>query len=154
MIERDYIMRLVQQLGAALLRIFKLKQLERYDPALAETNAAFNELLGMSPELMAAFDSATLAQLLGHHEKVKTAAALFRAEEELYRLKEEPARAQARGQRALELYWEATQMQSQPDAECVEAIKQLAALLPRERIAPRYIELMQRFELYSLRVSA
>lgn len=147
MIERDYLMRLVQQLGAALLRIFKLKQLERYDQALVETNAAFNELLGMSPELMAAFDSATLAQLLGHHERVKTAAALFRAEEELYRMKENFALAQARGQRALELYLEAAKMQSQPDAECVAAIKHLAALLPCERIAQRYLELMQRFEL-------
>lgn len=146
MVERDYLMRLVQQLGAALLRIFKLKQLEQYDQALTETSSAFDELLGMSPELMAAFDSATLAQLLGHHERVKTAAALFREEEELYRLKEDHALAHARGQRALELYLETTQMQPLPDAECIAAIKQLAALVPRERIAQRYLELMQRFK--------
>ena len=147
MIERDYIMRMMQQLGAALLRIFKLKELEHYDQALTETDSAFNELLGMTPELMAAFDSATLAQLLGHHEKVKTAAALFDEEEKLYRLQGEHALAQVRAQRALELYLEAAQMQEQLDAECVAAIKRLAALLPRERLAPRYAELMQRREL-------
>ncbi|NUO82641.1 hypothetical protein HUU05_21425 [candidate division KSB1 bacterium] len=144
MVERDYIMRLVQQLAAALTRIFKLKEQEKYEQALDETGSAFNELLGMSPELMAAFDSATLAQLLGHHQRVKTAAALFRAEGELYQRKGEEAVAQARYQRAFELYLEAAQMQEQSDAECVEAIRLLAKLLFAERIATNYADLMQK----------
>ncbi len=144
MIERDYIMRLVQQLAAALTRIFKLKEQEKYDQAFDETGKAFNELLGMSPELMAAFDSATLAQLLGHHEKVKTAAALFREEGELYQRKGEEAKAQTRYQRAFELYLEAAQMQEQSDAECVEAARFIAKLLLAERVAARYADLMQK----------
>ncbi len=144
MVERDYIMRLVQQLAAALTRIFKLKEQEKYDQALDETAGAFNELLGMSPELLAAFDSATLAQLLGHHQRVKTAAALFREAGELYQRKGEDAAAQMRYQRAFELYLEAAQMQEQNDPECVEAIRGISQALLAERIAARYAELMQK----------
>lgn len=144
MIERDYIMRMVQQLAAALTRIFKLKEQEKYDQALDETGEAFNALLGMSPEMMAAFDSATLAQLLGHHEKVKTAAALFRAEGELHQLQGDSATAQTRFQRAFELYLEAAHMQERSDTECVEAARFVAKLLFAERIAARYAELMQK----------
>ncbi|MEK7727720.1 MAG: hypothetical protein AAB354_04860 [candidate division KSB1 bacterium] len=147
MVERDYLMRMIQQLGAALLRIFKLKELEKYDQALEETSNAFNELLGMSPELLAAFDSATLAQLLGHHEKVKTAAALFREEGELHRRKGEDVKAQACYQRALELYLEAASMQERNDAVCVDAVRITAKLLLAEHITARYAELMQRLEL-------
>ncbi len=144
MVERDYIMRLVQQLAAALMRIFKLKELKKYDQALDEIDSAYSELLGMSPELMAAFDSATLAQLLGHHEKVKTAAALFCAEAELHRCQQEEAQAQSRYQRALELYLEAAQMQERSEADCVAAIHMISKLLLAEHIAPRYAELMQK----------
>jgi hypothetical protein len=144
MIERDYIMRLVQQLAAVLKRIFKLKEQEQHEQALVEAGAAYGELLGMSPELMAAFDSATLAQLLGHHERVKAAAALFRAEGELHQRLGEEAGAQARYQRALELYLEAAQAQTQSDAECVAAVRVIAKLLLPERITPRYSNLMQK----------
>lgn len=144
MIERDYIMRLVQQLAGVLMRIFKLKTQEEYEHALEETHRAYQELLGMSPELMAAFDSAALAQLLGHHEKVKAAAALFREESELYRRTGDTTLAQARAQRACELYLEAIQRQTRPDAECVAAVKFLVQFFPIQNFSVSYTDLLQK----------
>lgn len=144
MIERDYIMRLAQQLAASLARIFRSKEQEQYDLALVETDQAFNELLGMSRELMAAFDSATLAQLLGHRERVKTAAELFRSEGEIFLLCEDQAQAQSAFKRALELYCEAALLQTHGDQQCEVAIRSLSALLPPESIARKYAEYIAR----------
>lgn len=137
MIERDYLMRLVQQLAAALARIFKLKEQEQYDLALLETDKAFTELLGMNREVLVAFDSAMLARLLGHHERIKTAAALFQAEGEIQQRCANAEQARASFQRALELYCEAAMLQTKAEQECIRAITALTALLPRESIPPK-----------------
>ncbi len=154
MVERDYLMRLVQQLAAALTRIFKLKEQEQFDLALVETDKAFTELLGMSRDVLVAFDSTTLAQLLGQHERVKTAAALFQAEGEIQQQCDNAEQARASLQRALELYCEAALLQTNHDQECVAAIQTLAALLPREGIAPKYAALISQMTHASLNAAS
>ena len=104
MIERDYLMRMAQQLAAAVARLFQLKQQEKYDQALQEVEKAYGELLGMNAQIVAMFDSTTLARLLGHAEKMKTLATLFFEQAELHRLNHELEHAQDYSHRALALY--------------------------------------------------
>ena len=143
MITRDYLMRMVQQLAGVLARILRAKEQEQYDQAMQEAEKAYGELFGMEANLLRALDAATLAQFLGHREKIKACAALFREEGELHRLKGETDQAGAKFRRALELFLEALNFDEQDDAECRQAIKALTAVVDSERLSERYLEILQ-----------
>jgi tetratricopeptide (TPR) repeat protein len=147
MIERDYIMRMMQQLAAVVARLFRLKEQEEYDQALQEVEKAYSELLGMNPEIVPMFDAATLATLLGHPEKMKAMAALFFEQAGLHRLKQEPEKAQRLFQRALEMFLEALLTRREEDAECRDRIQSLLEIVEVNRLAARYKDALRRLQL-------
>ncbi len=147
MIERDYIMRMMQQLAAAVARLFQLKQQEKYDQALQEVEKAYGELLGLNAPIVSSFDSPTLAQLLGHAGKMTALATLFFEQAELHRLNREPEHAQKFYRRALEMFLEAYQAQAEDDAECRAKIQMLLQLAGTSHLPPRYVEVMRQYRL-------
>ena len=147
MIERDYIMRLVQQLAAVVARLLRLKEQKEYEQALREVENAYGELLGLSPAIVPMFDVATLAPLLGHSEKMKAIATLFCEQAELYGLKQEPEQAERFYHCALEMFLEALLARQEEDTDCRNNIRKLLDLVEVGRLAPKYQDALRRFKL-------
>ncbi|MGH7493745.1 MAG: hypothetical protein ACREOO_15310 [bacterium] len=149
MIERDYIMRMMQQLGAAVARLLKLKEQEEYEQALQEVEKAYGELLGLNPEIVPMFDAATLAPLLGHPDKMKVIATLFFEQAELHRLQRESEKAHGHYRRALEMFIEALLAQSEADPGCREKVQMLLEIVDPQLLAARYQGALLRYRLLS-----
>ena len=132
----DYILRLVQQLVAAIARIAGLNQRGAHDEALAVADRAWCELLDVPREMLDAMDTPSLAAMLREPAKLRLAARLFVEEAHALASKGDPRLAAARLRRALELFLEvhATDPSEQDDA----AIRDLLRVVPVEILAPRY----------------
>jgi hypothetical protein len=101
--ERDFILRMIQQLALLLARVLRLKlenQLEAAERLLVE---GYGSLFGVDPKFFALMDAKTAAAALGHSRKVTAFAQLLGEQADLARRKGEPARARELAQRALAL---------------------------------------------------
>ncbi|MDZ7267914.1 MAG: hypothetical protein ONB48_10580 [candidate division KSB1 bacterium] len=145
MIERDYLMRLLQQLATVMRRILRLQEQEKYDEAQQELAQAPGRLLGLERELLVSLAPATAAALLGKREKIKIAARLLQAEAELAGRRGDPELAHSRRQNALELYLEALVLAAQIDADDRIMLRAWAAEGEREALAERYQRLLAEF---------
>lgn len=142
LVERDYIMRLVQQLTQAVARILRLRELEKYDQAQLELEQACSELLGMSRELLLTLDAATAAQLLGHEERIKIAARLLQEEGELLERQSRLPEARDCRQRALEFYLEALHVSKNVEGASLAAIAELCTKVSKAELATRHQEIL------------
>ena len=71
MIERDYIMRMINQLTRALARILMLKKEHQYAEALKEINTSGRTLLGVDLGMMHMFSDTQLLQLFGKDDTLE-----------------------------------------------------------------------------------
>lgn len=81
MIERDIIMRMVQQLAAAIAKVLVHKNLEQYGDAFKELDDACKGLIGMKWDFLRSFSDDQLSALLAvseHPAKVLAACELLR----------------------------------------------------------------------------
>ena len=81
MIERDIIMRMVQQLAAAIAKVLVHKDLEQYDEAFKEIDDACRGLIGMKWDFLRTFSDDQLSALLTvseHPAKALAACELLR----------------------------------------------------------------------------
>jgi hypothetical protein len=145
-IERDYLMRLIQQLTNALARIMRAKEQEKYDEAQEAIDAAYGELFGLNATLVSMMAAESLAQLLGDPEKIKAMARLFEEEADLWQVKDDVAQAAVKYQRALELYLEAMMLQSSHDAECEKVITSLVAKIDLTHLPKKYMMALNRIK--------
>lgn len=86
MIERDYILRMIRMLTAALSRILLHRNLGQYEEAEKEIDDASRSLTGMEWQTLCAFSDRQLASLLGfpgHRERLIAVAELLRTESEM-----------------------------------------------------------------------
>ncbi|MDZ7345051.1 MAG: DUF6483 family protein [candidate division KSB1 bacterium] len=138
MIERDYIMRMIAQLAAALSKIADLKKDKKYNEAQQIVQEAYGELFGFPTEMVQQMDAATLGFLLDDKEKIKALASLVHEEGEVLLLQGKLAECAACYQKALDLYQQAWSRpalnrmngkaeQGSDDAECLAAIRILQA---------------------------
>lgn len=142
MIERDYIMRLVQQLAAVAARILRLRELEKYDQAQQELEQAYGELLGLNHELLLSLDAATAARLLAHEEKIKIAAKLMHEEGALLEHQGRFDLAHTRRQRALELYLEALALAGYSEEKDGTMLASLCRRIDMADLTERYQEIL------------
>lgn len=145
MIERDYIMRLVQQLAAVMRRILRLQEQEKYDQAQQEVEEAYGELLGLEHELLISLAPATAAPLLGEAGKIKIAARLLQAEAELAGRRGDAESAHRLRSRALELYLEALAVAEQVEEEDCATLRLWSAETEQAVLADRYQRLLAQF---------
>lgn len=142
MIERDYIMRMIQQFTQVLLRVLKLEEDKQYEAAQRALNGAFDELFGIDGQLLRRMDSATVARLLAERDKIKIVAKLYAEEGKLWTLRGDDSRAEAQKLRALELYLEALACRPEKDPESVAAIRTLATKTVRDLLSEEYTILL------------
>ncbi|HEX3482778.1 MAG TPA: hypothetical protein VHT91_47540 [Kofleriaceae bacterium] len=156
MFREDYILRMVQQLAAAIARIAGLNQREEHDQALAEADRAWDELLGDTPaDLAASVDSRTLAGMLRQPARIRLASQILGEQARALAGQRDATGAARRARRALELLLEARaaeaaapdppargQRGTPDDAADAAAIHALLQRVPADALAPRYRALL------------
>ncbi|MCK6586909.1 MAG: hypothetical protein L6Q76_04920, partial [Polyangiaceae bacterium] len=108
--ERDYILRMIEQLGVFLAKIMGARTAGDFDRAELELKAALGALFGPLADMLEKVDSASAANLLGGPEKIGAAAALYAERAAIRDAAGDQAAARADRRRALELYLEAARL--------------------------------------------
>lgn len=139
MIREDFLLRMIRQFADALARIAGRRRAGEYDQAQREIDALREQLLAGPRELLDELDSASLAQLLGDPDKIRTAAMLAWEEGRLRAARADPPGAFARYRRAHELLLEARAVAPHPDDDT--ALFELSRVAPAWHLAERYREL-------------
>lgn len=123
MIQNDYIMRIIEQLGRALAKITGLMSAGEHQRALAELRSAY-DLLGIDGHLLDVMSEARLAELLDHPEKIRAAAKLAVTEADIRQAQGDDRAAKRCTLRALELYVEAHRRdQSDADTQVIDELR-------------------------------
>jgi hypothetical protein len=105
-VDKDYIVRVVKQIGDLFARLLKLIERQEYEQAIRALHSACPGLLGLDWEPLTFSDAETAAKLLVEREKVKIFAQLVSKEAEILELKGD-ASANDKRRFALELWAEA-----------------------------------------------
>jgi hypothetical protein len=138
MVERDYILRMIQQLAQALARVLGLKRAGKLDEALAAVRETADGIFGPLLRTVDALDAQSAASLLGSREKIDAYAALTEEEGSIHALKGDERRAGACFRRALTLYLEAAWKGPEISEKERAAIHALREKVDHTRLAPRY----------------
>ena len=111
MINRDYILRMIEQLARFLSGALLLKDSKKYSESIAEVKKAGKMFLGLNPEAMDALSDKDLIRLWRvaqdlDAEKCALAAQIFKAEGEIYEDQDEQQKAVASYFKSLSLLTE------------------------------------------------
>lgn len=109
MIERDYIMRMIQMLTTALVKVLLQRDLKQYDSALMEIDELGERFLGMKWKFLRSLSDRQLIELLCHesqHDKMLAAAELLREESEILNDQGKAEESIAQGMKAFSLFAE------------------------------------------------
>jgi hypothetical protein len=90
--QRDYILRLIQQVAQALARAMGLLKERKLEEADAEIGSGYS-VLGLDRELVGVLDAAGLARLLGDDERIAAAVRLITCDARLRLTQGDPRRA-------------------------------------------------------------
>lgn len=142
MVERDHILRMIQQLAAAIGRILGLKRAGKLDEALAAVRETADGIFGPLLRTLDALDAQSAASLLGSGEKIDAYAQLTAEEGSIQELKGAARRGRALSRRALELYLEAALRGPEISAEARAAIQALRAKVGEDLLADRYLRVL------------
>jgi hypothetical protein len=135
--QRDYILRMIEQLGLFLAKIMGARKAGDFELAEREAKAALGALFGPLAEMLEKVDSASAASLLGGPEKVGAAAALYAERGAAREAAGNQAAARADKKRALELYLEAARLKPLSE-EAQKTLLDLVNDVGRERFPERY----------------
>ncbi len=103
-VERDLILRIIQQLAALVARVLKLKKERKYGEAEQLVAEAYRGLFGLDRRFLQLMQPAHVAQALGAPQKVKAFVELMAEEADLLRLRGDPQSAAASARWALEIF--------------------------------------------------
>lgn len=131
------IKRALERTADAVAKALSLRREGELDEALAEINAAYDQVLRIDRRTFDMVDSHTLAGLIGPAEQLRAAGELSRAEGEIHEQAGRPKLAAARYRRALELLLEASDKKPADEAARA-AIAELAGRVPRDQLMRRY----------------
>lgn len=116
-IREDYIERMISKLVEALAAILKLGKGPRPEDALDLIQQTSLELFGMEYRMLITIDAASVAELLGHREKIKALAKLVLAEADVLEQRGDAVGVAHRLHHALGLLQQARRREKTPDPE-------------------------------------
>lgn len=140
--ERDYILRMIQQLAQAIGRILGLKRAGKLDEALQEVRATADGIFGPMLRTLEALDAQSAASLLGNREKIEAYAALTAEEASILELKGDAKRAKGSERRAFLLYLEAVILGKEVSDDARAAIAEIRGKVDEAKLPPRYREVL------------
>jgi hypothetical protein len=129
-IREDYIERMIETLVAALAAILKAGQAQKTEEALDLVHQTSLSLFGMEYRMLVTIDAGSVAELLGHPEKIKALAKLVSAEADLLQQRGDAEGASHRLGHALALLQEVQRRRSTPDPESETLLRRI-----RDRLA-------------------
>ena len=133
----DYLMRLIRQFAEFFARIAGLRERGDFKGALAETQRAWDDLVGHRRELLDVVDSKTYADLLRDPHRIRTAAKLLIEEGQSLAGSGDPVHATMSYVRAFEMLLEArSRGEAEPDDE--KMFDLLARVVPANQLDERY----------------
>lgn len=133
----DYLMRLIRQFAEFLARIAGLREKGDFKAALAETQRAWDDMVGQPRELLAVVDSKTYADLLRDPGRIRIAARLLIEEGHARAGTSDPVHATLSYVRALELLLEA-RSRGEPEPDDEKLFDVLARVVPANQLDERY----------------
>ncbi|WP_433933531.1 hypothetical protein AB3662_04175 [Sorangium cellulosum] len=136
--QRDFILRMIEQLAEAVGRIAGLRRAGQLDEADLLVRATADGLFGPMRDMLDRLDAAGAATLLGDHEKIGAYAALCAEQAEILELRGRAAQASAERRRALELYLEAVSRAPEGNPRAQEGARALLGRVDAARLPERY----------------
>ncbi len=136
--QQDYLLRMMQQVAAAIARMLRRKNTGDLIGARQELHAAIGELLGPSAQVAPLMDTRTAAGLLSDPRMVVSWALLLRQDAELLHLTGHPVAAREIERRALELLLEARIRNVELSAEALADLHVLRTRVELTPLDPRY----------------
>ena len=134
MIQRDYVLRLIQQLAQALARIAGLKRSGRLDEALDDVGRTLDDLLGPLRGTLDAIDARSAARLLTDRERIEAYALLTAEEASILEMMGDTSRAAHRARRALALLLEAQVLGHTLSVDALDAVARLQQTADDDRL--------------------
>ncbi len=138
MITNDYIMRLVKQLGEAIVNISKLRKRKEYVQAHEAVGDACDELLGHQPQFLDVLDAANAARMLSRWFKIKAYASLLEADAQIYAAEGDAERASQIRLRALEVYLEGIDHGGRGDRDLRKTVTQMLGRVRLDQLKPAH----------------
>ena len=118
-------MRMVAQLSAVLAEIITAKKAKQFEHAIQIIENAYDELFGLSQEMIGKLDPTTIIQLLGHQEKIKSISTLLIEEGDLQKTLGSDEQADACYRKALLICQEALGLEIVDKSEMQPVIDRL-----------------------------
>ena len=143
MLEQDYILRMIKQLGEAIARIAGLAERGRHAEALELADEACRELLGIQPELLGQMDPLSAAEMLGNIAHIRVYVALLKQIGEVQAHAGDEVLAASTYGRALTVGLEGIQVVGTRDPGTVDDLRALATLIDLDRLDERYTRLLE-----------
>src|SRR5580693_8970957 len=81
--KKDYLLRMIDEVGTLLTAVLGLRKAGRHEEALAKLTSAAGDILGIPRSVLDVLDSSSAARLLGEPAKVRAYARILRGEGEL-----------------------------------------------------------------------
>jgi hypothetical protein len=140
LVERDYVLRMIQLLARAIARILGLKQAGRLEEALEEVQTTADLIFGSMRSTLDAIDPQSAARLLTSGEKIEAYATLTAEEASIRELMGDAEVARSGERRALSLYLEALILEGRLSDDARAVIGALCGKVDESTLSKRYQE--------------
>ncbi len=130
LIQRDFILRMIEAIAAAIARIRKRRESGDLVAARREVHNATVELLGSAAAMVGMLDSRTAANLVSDPTRIAMWARLLHEDAEILREMKRTAEGDAADRRVLELLLEAWQREKVFDEETQKLYAEVSARVP------------------------
>lgn len=137
-LERDYVLRMIQLLARAVARILGLKRAGKLDEALEAVRLTADEIFGTMRTSLDAIDPLSAARLLANGEKIEAYAMLTAEEASILELLGDETRANSGHRRALSLYLEALLLEKRISDDGSAAVAALRRKVNESELPQRY----------------
>lgn len=147
--QRDFILRMIEALAAAMARILKRKQSGDLAGARLEVHNAVMDLLGPAAPMVGILDSRTAANLVSDPTRLALWARLLNEDAELLRLMTRTAEAAAVDRRVLEILLEAWRREKTFDEETRSLYEAVSARVPASLLDAGFQNIVQEIAAFS-----
>jgi hypothetical protein len=140
LVERDYVLRMIQLLARAIARILGLREAGKLKEALEEVQTTADTIFGSMRSTLDVIDPQSAARLLTNGEKIEAYATLTAVEASIRDLMGDAELARSGERRALSLYLEALVLEGRLSDDARAAIGALRGRVDESTLPQRYQE--------------
>jgi hypothetical protein len=140
LVERDYVLRMIQLLARAIARILGLREAGKLEEALEEVQTTADTIFGSMRSTLDVIDPQSAARLLTNGDKIEAYATLTAVEASIRDLMGDAELARSGERRALSLYLEALVLEGRLSDDARAAIGALRGRVDESTLPQRYQE--------------